>query len=97
MSEPYTWGPDESLSDVLTALGYKHTWSNATAKGLHVVSRSGVEAFASTRTDAYELCVLWLVRTRQVKLTPQLALVVDEYRQCLGAEVDAALAAAREV
>jgi hypothetical protein len=97
MSNPHTWGPDESLTDVLTALGYEHTFSDGSLHGVHTIKRDGVEVYSSTRSNAYELCVLWLLRTRQVRLTSGLERSVNWYRRFgLSAEVDAALAAARE-
>lgn len=86
--EPHVWSSDESLSDVLTALGYKHDGGD-----VHVIRRGDREYFSTTRTNAYELCVLWLLRTRQIALTSAMERAVNGYRRYgLGAEVDAALA-----
>src|SRR6185503_19886385 len=102
---PHVWSPDESLSDVLTALGYTHTFGGSRVSsldslseyGLHIIKRDGVEVYSSTRTNAYELCVLWLLRTRQVALTLGLERVVDLYRWFgFGEEIDAALSTARK-
>jgi hypothetical protein len=95
MSEPHTWGPDESLTDVLTALGYKRRIAPSDVRVSRVAD--GVEVYSSTRSNAYELCVLWLLRTRQVRLTSGLERAVHGYRRYgLSAEVDEALKGERE-
>src|SRR6185503_12688224 len=102
---PHVWSPDESLSDVLTALGYTHTFGGSrvssldslSENGLHTIKRDGVEVYSSTRTNAYELCVLWLLRTRQMALTPDLERETNLYRQFdLNEEIDAELTTARK-
>jgi hypothetical protein len=86
------WEVGESLTDVLAALGMK---SERTEMG-RTVKRGDVEVFSSTHSNAYELCVLWLLRTRQVALTSRLERVVYGYsRYGLGEEIDQAMASAR--
>lgn len=88
---PYTWPRGQSLSAALTAMGLRSNlgWN------FNSVREDGVEVFTSTRSDAYELCVLWLVRTRRVRLTGYLRDLLSAYRDYgLSAEVDAALASA---
>jgi hypothetical protein len=90
---PALWLDDESLTDVLVRLGYTHI---RTAMG-HKILRGDKEAFSTTCSDAYERAALWLIRTRQVVLSPRLERCVRGWARDyygLGAEVDVALAQA---
>jgi hypothetical protein len=83
---PTTWG-DESLTELLTRLGYTHERST---NGFTVSGKF------FPRDNWYELVVLWLVSTRQVALDAYVEKTIERYRDLnLGPEVDETLAAAR--
>lgn len=85
---PQLWLDDESLSDVIRRLGYTHRISPLG----HTYLSGDREVFSTTRSNAYELAVLWLIRTRQVVLSPRLERCVRGYASYgLGAEVNEAL------